>query len=58
MQQEEKLKNLDKVLYETAEEIGRLNSIKTRLEKDIEERTKMMGVYDSMMMEKGQETNG
>lgn len=41
------------VLFETAGEIGRLNSIKTNLEKDIEERMKLIGVYDSMMMENG-----
>ena len=57
-QQIENLKNLDKVLYETADEIGRLNSIKTQLEKDIEERLKMIGVYDTMMMENVQGTSG
>ena len=58
MQREEKLKNLDEVLFDTAGESGRLISIKAHLDKDIEERMKMIGVYDSMMMENGQETNG
>jgi hypothetical protein len=47
---------LDKVLFETAGEIGQLNSIKTQLEKEVEERMKMIGVYDSIMMENGQVT--
>jgi hypothetical protein len=56
LEHEEKLKNLDKVLYETAGELGRLNSIKMQLEKDIEERMKMIDNYDSILFEKGQET--
>jgi hypothetical protein len=35
LQKEENLKNLDKDLYETAEEIGRLNSLKMQLKKEI-----------------------
>jgi hypothetical protein len=57
LQQEEKIKNLDKVLYETAGELGRLNSIKMQLDKDIEERMKMMDNYDSVMVERYQETS-
>ena len=36
VQHEDKLKNMDKVLYETAGEIGRLNSLKMEIEGDVE----------------------
>ncbi|MEJ7642492.1 MAG: hypothetical protein WKF36_09910 [Candidatus Nitrosocosmicus sp.] len=39
-------------------EIGWLNSIKTQLEKEVDEMMKMMDIYESLMMESGQETNG
>jgi hypothetical protein len=51
LEKEENLKNMDKVLYETAGEIGRLSSIKMQLEKDIEERMMMKNYCDSVMVE-------
>ncbi len=54
----DKLKNLDKELYETALIIGRRNFAKTQLDKDIKERMEMMGHCNSIMMGKGQEANG
>ncbi len=56
LQQEEKLKNLDKVMYETADEIDRLNSIKTQLEKEVEARIEMIGYLDSVLFRENQET--
>ncbi len=50
VQQEEKLKNLDKVMYESAGEIGQLNSIKMKLEKEVEERMKRIDRYDYVIM--------
>jgi hypothetical protein len=54
LEHEEKLKNLDKVLYETATEIGRLNAIKIQVEKDIELKMNMINHCDSVMVEKNQ----
>ncbi len=55
LHQEDKLKNLDKELYETAGEIGRLNSLKMQLEKEVAELMEMLGHCKSAMEEKGQE---
>ncbi len=52
VQKEEKLKNMDMVMYETAEEIGRLNSIKMQLEMDTREQMKRINHYDSVLMAK------
>ena len=56
LQQEDKLKNLDKELYETAEEIGRLNSLKMQLKNEVAELMEMVGHIKSVMEETGQET--
>ncbi len=56
LQQEDNLKNLDTVIYETAEEIGRLNSIKMKLEKEVEDRMKKIAHYNAVMIKKCQET--
>ncbi len=53
LQQEDKLKNLDKELYETAEEIGRLNSLKMQLKNEVAELMEMIGHCNSVMEEKG-----
>ncbi len=55
-QKEEKLKNMDKVVFDTYGEIGRLNSIKMELEGTIEGQMKMMDHYDSVLMEKYNES--
>jgi hypothetical protein len=52
LQKEENLKNLDKDLYETAGEIGRLNLTKMHLEKDVDDLMKRLDHYDSVMEEK------
>jgi hypothetical protein len=49
LQQEDKLKNLDKELCETAETIGYLNSLKMNLKKEIAERMKMRDCCESVM---------
>ena len=54
LQQEDKLKNLDKELYEIAETIGRLNFTKMQLKKEIAELMEMLGHCKSVMKEKGQ----
>ncbi len=51
-QKEENLKNLEKDLYETAAEIGRLNSLKMQLKKEVAELMEMLGHCKSVMMEK------
>jgi hypothetical protein len=51
----EKHKSLDKVVYETAVEIGRLNSIKMQLEGDVEDQMKRIEHYDSVLMDRYQE---
>ena len=49
LQQEDKLKNLDKELYETAETIGRLNSLKMQIKKEIAELMEMRDRCESVM---------
>ncbi len=56
VQQGEKIKNLDKELYETAGIIGSLNFTKMQLEKEVAERMEMLGHIESVMEEKGQGT--
>ncbi len=56
IQQGEKLKDLDNNLYETAEEIGRLNSLKMQLKNEVLELMEMIGHINSVMEEKGQGT--
>jgi hypothetical protein len=56
LQQEDKLKNLDKELYETAETIGWLNSLKMQLKSEVAELMEMIGHCNSVMEEKGQGT--
>lgn len=51
VQMEGKLKSLNCELLETAEDIGRLNSAKSRLEKGVEELTRKIGEYDTMLLE-------
>ena len=52
VQKEEKLKNLDRELEETAGLIGSLNFTKTHLERDVDELRKRIDHYDSVMNEK------
>ncbi len=54
LQQEDKLKNLDKELYETSGEVGRLNSLKMQLKNEVAELMEMIGHCNSVMEEKGQ----
>ena len=50
-----KLKSLNCELYEVAGEIGRLNSIKSNLERDLDDLTKRIGEYDAMLLERSQQ---
>jgi hypothetical protein len=54
-----KLKSLNCELYETADEIGRLNSAKFQLEGEVEELEKKVDHYDSLLIdgEQYQDTN-
>lgn len=52
VQQEEKLKSLDKVVFDTYGEIGRLNSLKMELEGDVDGLMKSIDHYDSVLMDK------
>ena len=56
VQQGDKLKNLDKELYETAGEIGRFNSLKMQREKEVAELMEMLGHIRFVMEEKSQGT--
>lgn len=49
LQQEDKLKNLDKELYEIAETIGRLNFTKRQLKREIADLMEMLGHCKSVM---------
>jgi hypothetical protein len=49
---EEILGNPDKILWETAEEVGALNSIRTQLEREVDERMSVVYNYDYIMTEK------
>jgi hypothetical protein len=46
------LRNLDQALIETAADIGRLNSIKFHLERDLDGLTKRIEEYDAMLLER------
>ena len=48
------LKSLNCELYETAEDIGRLNSAKFQLERDVEELQKKADHFDALLLERGQ----
>jgi len=37
---------------ETASDIGRLNSVKFQLERDVDEMTRKVGDYDAILLEK------
>jgi len=52
----DELKNLDKVVFDTYGEIGRLNSLKMELEKENDKLMKGIDHYGSVMMEKYSET--
>lgn len=56
VQQGEKLKNLDNDINEIANIIGRLNFAKMRLEGYVDDLMKRIGHYDSVLMEKYQES--
>lgn len=56
MQQEEKLKSIDKAVFDTYGEIGRLNSLKMQLKRKNGELMKGIDHYDSVLMEKYMET--
>ena len=49
-----KLRSLNCELYETAEEIGKLNSAKFQLEREVEELQKKVDHFDALMLERGQ----
>jgi len=51
IQKEDELKNMDNILYKTAEEIGRLNSAKFKAEKEIEELIKKIDNYNAFLSE-------
>jgi hypothetical protein len=54
VQMDGKLKNLNCELYETAEDIGRLNSAKSNLEAEVKELQKKIDHYGSMLLEREQ----
>lgn len=51
-----KLRNLDQALIETAADIGRLNSVKFNLEKDVDELTRKIDDYDAILLERSRQT--
>ena len=50
-----KLQSLNCELYETAEGIGRLNSVKFQLEREIDELQKKADHFDAILLERGQQ---
>ena len=54
VQQEEKLKNLDKYLDETAGIVGKLNFTRVQLERDVDDLVRRIDHYDSVLMEQYQ----
>jgi hypothetical protein len=46
---------MDQTLIETASDIGRLNFYKAKLERDLDELTRMIGDYDAMLLERSQQ---
>ena len=49
------LGNLDQALIETAEDIGRLNFVKSNLERDVDDLTKRIDEYDAMLLERSRQ---
>jgi hypothetical protein len=49
------LRNLDQALIETAADIGRLNFYKSNLEKDLDELTRKIDEYDTILLERSQQ---
>jgi hypothetical protein len=49
------LRNLDQALIETASDIGRLNFFKSNLERDLDELTRKMDKYDTILLERSQQ---
>jgi hypothetical protein len=56
VQMEGKLKSLNSELYETGGDIGRLNSLKFNLERDVDELTRKIGDYDAILLERSQQS--
>jgi len=54
VQHSEKLKSLDKVVFDAYGEIGRLDSTKLNLEAEVKELQKKIDHYDSMLLEREQ----
>jgi hypothetical protein len=46
------LRNLDQALIDTAGEIGQLNSVKFHLERDVDELTRRIDDYDTILLER------
>jgi hypothetical protein len=46
---------MDQTLIETASDIGRLNSIRFHLERDVDEMTKRIDDYDAILLERSQQ---
>ncbi len=55
VQMEGKLKSLNCELYAVAADIGRLNSTKFQLERDVDELTRKIGDYDDMLLERSRQ---
>ena len=55
IEQAGELRNLDQALIETAADIGRLNSIKFQLERDVDELTRMIVDYDAILLERSRQ---
>ena len=55
VEQAGKLRSLDQALIETAADIGRLNSIKFQLERDVDELTRKLDDYDAILLERSQQ---
>jgi hypothetical protein len=54
VQMEGKLKSINSELYETAADIGRLNHVKSKLEREVKELQKKADHYDALLFEKEQ----
>jgi hypothetical protein len=55
IEQAGELRNLDQALIETASDIGRLNSVKFQLERDVDELTRRIDHYDALLLERSQQ---
>ncbi len=55
IEQAGKLRSLDQTLIDTAGEIGRLNFVKSHLEKDVDELTTKIDDYDAIYLERSQQ---